>query len=73
MVSSQGWMMPLSTQVGDPVDGRLDEVDGAGLQRELALGEHRILVGLLEEVDLDAGLVGEGVEHLLEVDSPTSP
>ena len=48
----------LSEAVGGPaadaVDGRLGDVDGAGLQRQLRLGEHRILVGLLVEDDLDA-------------------
>jgi hypothetical protein len=46
------------------VDGRLKHVDATGFQGDLALGEHRVLVGQFLEVDLDAGRGLECREHL---------
>ena len=48
----------------DAVARGLHDVIGAGLQRQLGLGVHVVLAGLLGEVHLDAGVGGEGREHL---------
>ena len=58
----------LNQAIGGPaanaVAGRLHHVIGAGLQRQLCLGVHVVLAGLLGEVHLDAGVGGEKREHL---------
>ncbi len=49
------------------LDRRLTEIHGAGLERQLGLGKDRLVVRLLVEIHLDAGLLGERVELLAEV------
>jgi hypothetical protein len=57
----------------DAVDGGLDHVDAAGFQRDLAFGEHRVLVGQFLEVHLDAGRGLEGRKDLLGQRRITGP
>ena len=55
----------VAVPAGGAIERRLDDVHGPRLQGQLALGEHRILVGLLVEVHLDAGRLLEGREDRL--------
>jgi hypothetical protein len=55
------------------VDGRLKHVDAARFQRDLAFGEHGVLVGQFLEVDGDPGCGGEGREDLFSKCRITCP